>query len=511
MNLDLKYLMLVFLRRIHYFIFVFVIVTAAAVTLAFTLPPVFQSEARLLLEGPKIPVEMGSIEGSADLETLQKIESRLLTRANYIDIANKFRVFEGMSQMSPDQIVEAMAANTAVLKQAGRDQAPQMQISFEARGPNIAAQVVNEYVTLIMADSAAQGREVAGQTTEFFENQVKQIGSELDKLSARIIDYKNENSDALPDTLDYRLSQQSLLQERIAASEREIASLTDQRARLVQIFNATGRIEGFTTDLRTPAEVKLDELRDQLASSLAIFSDDNPKIKVLKSQIAQLETVVRAQTPVDPSLISETSSPLEFELANIDTRIETIREQSAKTSDALGELRETIGRTPAISITLDGLQRDYDNTQVQYNRAVQNLANAAAAERIEVLAKGQRMIVLDAATAADRPTKPNRILIAVGGVFGGIFLGIGLIVLLELLNRSVRRPLDLVGKLGITPIATLPYIRSPAEQFRRRFVVSALVLCTAVGLPAIIYAIHTYYLPLDLILDKVAGKFGVTL
>ena len=46
---------------------------------------------------------------------------------------------------------------------------------------------------------------------------------------------------------------------------------------------------------------------------------------------------------------------------------------------------------------------------------------------------------------------------------GGVGAGLGFILLLEMLNRSIRRPVDLTGQLGIQPFATIPYIRTPGE------------------------------------------------
>jgi hypothetical protein len=60
--------------------------------------------------------------------------------------------------------------------------------------------------------------------------------------------------------------------------------------------------------------------------------------------------------------------------------------------------------------------------------------------------------------------------------------------------------------LGITPIATIPYIRTPLELVTRRAVFVALFAFVVIGLPAALFAIHTYYLPLDLLVDMVITR-----
>jgi hypothetical protein len=155
--------------------------------------------------------------------------------------------------------------------------------------------------------------------------------------------------------------------------------------------------------------------------------------------------------------------------------------------------------------------RDQANTQGQYNQAVGRLSSAATGERIELLSKGERIVVLDAATVPSDPAKPNRLMIALGGIAGGIALGAATVVLIEALNRSVRRPKDLIKAFGITPLTTIPYLRTPSEAIQRRTGFVALLLLAVAGIPALIYAVHVYYQPLDIILAKVASKFGIRL
>ena len=81
-------------------------------------------------------------------------------------------------------------------------------------------------------------------------------------------------------------------------------------------------------------------------------------------------------------------------------------------------------------------------------------------------------------------------------------------MLLELLNRSVRRPIDLVRGLSIQPIATIPYLETAAGKKRRRIAQVALVISLAIGIPVALWAVHTYYMPLDLLTDKVFSRLG---
>ena len=243
-----------------------------------------------------------------------------------------------------------------------------------------------------------------------------------------------------------------------------------------------------------------------------LYSETNPRVKVIKAKIVQLEQAVETerQKTKDSGTPEETSNPaLNLRLAEIDTRVETLEAQKTNTEVKITDLTDTIDRTPATTAHLEDLQREYENIQQQYNSAVQRLADASTGERIEVLSRGERISIIEQPAIPSEPTKPNRILIAGGGIFLGIVLGLALVVSLEVLNRAPRRPEDIIGKLGVWPMAAIPYTRSRRELFIQRGRKLLIIMVILVGVPVAVWSIHEYYLPLDLLADKAMNKLGV--
>lgn len=508
MNLDLSYYFAVFLRRIHYFILVFALVSAAAVAAAFLLPAVYTARATLIVEGSQIPgpLQPPTIQAAA-MEKLQVAEKNLMRRVNLLDTAQKLKTFKDLARMTPDQIVQSMQDNTVITMSTGRGEATIMTIAFDGETGPKAAAVVNEYVTIILSNDAQFRKTVAEDTVAIFDADVKRLDGVLSEMSAKILKFQEENKDALPNTLTYRLGQQQILQDRLSTTERDIALLKDQKDRMVALFEATGQISG-TNVTQTPEAQQLAQFRQQLNSSLAVLSPTNPKIKQLEAQIRQVEKIVQAQQ-APAGAAGSPMSPIDVQIASMDAQMQGLDEQRKKLVDELQKLKDSIDRTPANQIALDAMNRDYTNIQDQYNTAVQKKAAAASGEQIELQSKGERLSVVEAASAPDTPTKPNRIMIAGAGIAAGASMGVALIVLLELLNRAVRRPKDLIRAFGITPLATIPYMRTPSETMTRRSGFVALLLLAVVGIPAAIYAVHVYVAPLDYIFGKLAEKIGL--
>jgi uncharacterized protein involved in exopolysaccharide biosynthesis len=506
-----RYYLSIFMRRLPYFMIVAAVISAASIIIAIALPPAYVSQMQLIVEAPQIADNTeASAFAAPSVEQLRVTEQRLMTRANLLDIATRLQVLAGQDKLNPDEIVQAMRAHTKVAISTNSGDPPLMTVSFEAPEAAKAAAVLNEYLTLIQQQDVGARTERATVTLEFFQQEVARLNQALAAKSAAISSFKTSNIEALPDSLNFRLSQQAVLQERLAQFDRDLMSLKNQRELLVNLFNSTGKVAEARLEALTPEQVQLDTLRNQLNDALAVLSPENPRVKVLKARIVQIEEVVRAQPkPLTEARPETGNAMLDLQLAEIDSRVADLADQKSLVVVQFDKLTESIEKTPVNTVKLDELTLDYQNIQLQYNGAVDRLAKASTGERIEFMARGQRIAVIEPPGVPNEPSKPKRLLIAGGGSVFGFLAGIGLIVLMEVLNRSIRRPEDIVRTLGISPIATLPYIQTRKEVVLRRGRKLLFALMILVGVTALVYGVHTYYQPLDLIAERVMNKLGM--
>ena len=172
----------------------------------------------------------------------------------------------------------------------------------------------------------------------------------------------------------------------------------------------------------------------------------------------------------------------------------------------MADLQESIDATPANTIALNTLERDYAAARMQYDQAVVNRGRAETGDIIEALSKGERISVIEQAVPPAEPTSPNRPKLAIAGMGGGIMAGFGFIVLLELLNTSIRRPQDIVQKLEITPFGVLTFIRTRRDRIRRRLILTLILGGIAGVIVGGLWAIDTYVMPLDLLLKKITDR-----
>ena len=514
MSFDIKFYLSRFMRRFHYFAVVAVAISVIGVTIAYVLPPVYRAQATLLVESPQIPNDLAASTVETKIpEILSIIQQRLNTRANLLDMSRRLGIHDAGSTLSPDQIVEDIRGRLLieVPTSTGRNAPPPfVTVSFAAPTGEMSAAVTNDVVTQILQESIALRTTASGQTLDFFDAEVNRLSEDLARQSEKVLQFKLKNKDALPDGLDYRRTQQGTLQERLLQIERDLSSLKDRRAKLVDLYERTGQVNpDLAGPPRSPEEQKLQELRDQLAQALVVYAPQNPRVKVLEAQVAAQEKAVAAMTGTAATPGEAPLSPYDLQLADMDGQIAGLVDQKKTVENDLAQLKVLIDATPANAIQLDVLQRDYDAIQGQYAQAVVRQSQAATGDRIESLSKGQRITVVEQAVVPAAPDSPPRLLITAGSIVSGIALGAGLVFLLEFLNRSIQRPADLASGLGITAFGSIPYIRTKRQAGARRSVITLAFLTVLLGIPAALYAVHVFYLPMDLLIRQALQKVGL--
>ena len=518
-NLDLRYALAVFLRRLPYFLVITAFLTAIGVTVAFILPPVYKSAASMLVESQQIPGDLAQSTVPVNpYEQAQIIEQRIMTRANLVQLAERIGLYEGRPEMSAGEIIgdireriEFIGFEPDVTRNPDEPGATIIGVAFEAPTAGWALKGTNELVNLVLQENVRLRTDRAGDTLAFFEAEVERLAGEIERQSQRISDFKTAHVDALPDSLVARRAQQQREQERLLALEREEEALRSERATVVWVFERTGRANSLGA--LSAEEEELDSLKSQLIQQRTIYAATSPTVRLLEGRIAALESLVAEQraaraVPDAEGNAAAPPSELDLELAPITARLEFIAAEKAMIEKTLADLDASIQETPSNEMVLGGLEREREAIERQHADAVASLGQAQVGERIEVLSKGERFSLIEPPTLPVGPVGPKRELIAAAGLVGGVASALGFIVLIELLNRSIRRPVDIANGLGIQPLATVPYIRTRQEVRWKRAVVAAVLALIVVVIPAGLFAVHSLYAPIDELLQAMREQFA---
>ncbi|MGY6633829.1 MAG: GumC family protein [Alkalilacustris sp.] len=505
MTFDIKFLLMLFLRRLHILILVAVPVAAGALWYAASLPARFEANAQLLVESPQVPVELAaSTLRASPAEVLNTIRQRILARENMLDMSRTFDLHSGAG-LSPDAIVADMRQRITITSLGRGASSGTIRVGFESGNPEVAARVANAIVDRILRENVALRTAATTQTLAFFDEEMERLSADLSRQTERMVNFRQVNRDALPDSLNFRRTRQTAQQERLMQIDRDISSLRDRRDRTVATFERTGSLSGGDANA-TPEQRELAARQRELARAMVIFSPQNPRLRTLRAEVEALESIVAGQLGTDDG----PTSLFDLQIADLDAQIEALEVQKATLEEELAELALSIDATPGVASELSAMQRDFDNLQSQYNAAVSRRAQARIGERIEAQARGHRITVLEQAVAPSRPNRPNRTRIAAAGTGGGLALGALIVTLLILSNRTILRPVEVTQGMGMAPFGTVPLFRSRRDILIRRALLGGIALTLLVAVPTLMWWLDRNVMPIDILMARVMDMTGAS-
>jgi hypothetical protein len=86
------------------------------------------------------------------------------------------------------------------------------------------------------------------------------------------------------------------------------------------------------------------------------------------------------------------------------------------------------------------------------------------ASRLEQQQKGQQFRVLDPAYLPERPSFPDRFLFGLAGAVGGLLLGLGLAIVIDVLDPTMKDADSASSAFQIPVLAVVPYVKRHEQE-----------------------------------------------
>ncbi len=487
-----------------------VILLGVSFAVILKLPPVYRSSGTILVETQQIPQDfVRSTVTSLASERIQIIKQRVMTREKLQALADKHGLFVHERDDFPVSMkIDRMRGQIYVdLIRQGNGRRGSTAIAFtlayESRNPRTAQAVANDLVTLFLEENVKSRTERATETTEFLESEAEKLKRQLDEIETAIADYKQENKDALPEHLSIYMNSMEGAEASIRNVDREIRSLRQQMDLYrIQLAGLESQRQNAGLD-SSSASVSLAQLKIEYARLRSQYNDNHPRIQLLEEEIRYLEESI-GDTPM-----SGDKFELRSQMAAAESRISSLEQERREYESRAEDLQERILRIPLVERGLTSLSRDYQNAKVQYDQLFSKGMQAGIAESLEEGRKAERFSVIEPPLLPDSPVKPDRKMLLLAAIVMSFGAPIGLIVLLELLDKSIRGVQRVIQVTEQPPLVVIPVITTAAEDLvAKRNLLLLLLGLTAAGIAGVL-AIHFLYMPLDVVSQKALHRFGL--
>lgn len=228
------------------------------------------------------------------------------------------------------------------------------------------------------------------------------------------------------------------------------------------------------------------QMNDELKTLLLDSTDKHPRVKELRELITTKEEELRKenlQYTENLMIDTKTNNPIILEIKSALETVEKDLDIQQFGDDAQQDyykilLAEKIDKVMAKDI---GINQD------MYNRLLQRLETAKITQRLQASKEGTKYTVLDPPRLPLRPIKPNKMMVALGGMVAGLALGVGLVLAIEFLDKSFIDVEDANNYFDAPLLGAISKIKTEAGiRHEREKTVWVYSLCAIAGVMIII-------------------------
>jgi len=312
----------------------------------------------------------------------------------------------------------------------------------------------------------------------FIVQQLDGAKKKLDEQDAKLAAFKSHYIGSLPDEEQTNLNILVGLTSQLDAATQALARAQQDKSFTETLLaqQLAGWQASQTSGNPETTEQQIKVLEAQLASLRARYTDDHPDVSKIRRDIAALQRKIaesKDQTDANSPAAKPNSSVEPQQVAQLRAQMhqldEVIAEKSREQEQIQGQIKlyqQRVQASPVIEQQYKQLTRDYQTALDFYDDLLKKRDQSAMARDLARRQQGEQFRVLDPANLPDQPSFPNRPLFTLGGLGGGLAFGLGLALLMELRDSSLRSERDVELVLRLPVLAIVPTIELSRKRSR---------------------------------------------
>lgn len=446
------------LVRRKWTIFAFLLVTLTVViVVSLRMPPRYEAAGRIAVYketqdslgmkgGNAGSADTSEVEGSVLLETqVQILKSRMLAT----DVARRLLKPTNSPVTANRSVGTILTANSQdesamIGRLMGGLQitiVPRTQIieiRYSDHDPKFTAEVVKSYTEMYIENNFRAKLQSMGQTTEWLTQQLNDLQLKVEISEEKLVKYQREHGilggDDKTNVITSRL--EDLNKQLTAAEAERINKQVNFQNAAAGDSEAMSKMEGGTVLQRL--RLQENELRDKLKVYSLQYGPSYPKVVETKSQLEMVQTNIAAE---ERRVLDRLRT--DFNVAS--QREKMLRDSFDRQKGDANQLNES-------SIQFSLLKRDVDSNRQLFENLQQRLKEAGVVAGL----KSSNVNIIDAPIVPRFPSEPNIPRNLLLGLMIGLFGGVGLALLFELMDNTVVTPEDVqhltqMPLLGVIP------------------------------------------------------------
>ena len=454
------------------------------------LPSVYRSETVILVEQQKVPEEYVVANVQTDLQQrLDGLRQQVLSRSRLQHIIDQFQLYKDSGRNNSDEVIEQMRNKDTEIRPietpGQRGQLTTFRIAYNAPSAKLAQEVNSQLTSLFIDQNIQEQSQRSENTTAFLSTELDTARARLAEQEAKIKQFKAGNLGALPSQMESNVRILSGLQDRRQTLSQSLNRAQEQKLYLESLLAQyrSVKIDSATGASSLPGiDEQLAKMKQELADDQTKYTPDHPDVLRLKRLIARTEkqrdeikenmaSGSGSEPAVETTRDLQAMTPvlqLQGQLKANQQEIEDSRRELARVDEQISSYQARLNGTPIREQQLADLTRDYDQSTANYDSLLKKQMQSQLATNLEKRQQGEQFRIIDPPSLPVKPISPNRLKLSLIGIVVGLLAGIGLAVMVELIEDRVRNEDEVTRIVNVRILAGIPHLFTPEEQKRQR-------------------------------------------
>ncbi|MFC1736042.1 GumC family protein [Candidatus Hydrogenedentota bacterium] len=365
-----------------------------------------------------------------------------------------------------EKTIDHLRKNVIDIRPLKRSNAIKISVLF--RDPVAAQKIANGLAGLFVTGFSKERKDEAAKTYTYLKEQLEAAGKQLTQSEIDLRELKESRN--IVSVFGTAAAYRATLSEFEGALANTDADLREAEAGLASLIaqldklDATILAQADTTDNPLAEELKLQLSRLQIERGKLSerYTDKHPLMMDVDRQITSAKS--QLSETKDKKITAELSRPnplvdrLNEERANTEAMVESLRARKDSVAATVDDFTRRLGELPAIEAEVNRLERERKVNEDAYLLYSQKLEQSRIAKGMGANV-ASNMRIVDRASVATKPARPNKLLNLALGIFIGSIFAIAVAFIREMCDHR----LDTIEKAerlsGVPVLVAVPMLR----------------------------------------------------
>jgi polysaccharide chain length determinant protein (PEP-CTERM system associated) len=463
-----------------------ILLSAAGLGVALALPKKYTSQTMVLVEQPTVGADYVKPVVTEDLNhRLASMQEQILSRTRLQPIIEKFSLYpRDRDRLHIDDLVERLRSAVMITPMAptpGTEsrQLPGFYVNVTFDNPRTAQKICTEITSMVLAQNADDRQKQVKVTTDFLSQQLEEAKKSLDAQDAKLAQFKRQNLGKLPDQEQTNLNILMGMNTQLEANTQALSRAHQEKAFTESVLSQQEANWKASQTGQNPetAEQQLSALEDQLMNLQARYTPEHPDVIKVKNQIEKLKKQLAAapnnNAPATSTSQASVSEPpqiqqLRAKLHQDEINITDLAHRESQIQEQIRQLQGRVQASPLVEQQFKELTRNYQTALDFYNDLLKKRQSAGVAGDLESQQQSEQFKIYDPPSLPDQPSFPNKVIFAGGGLTAGLALGLGILFLIAISDKSLHNEHDVELALKLPVLVSVPILDVAANHANHR-------------------------------------------